>query len=66
MKFKCPKNKPFKDTRQWHKWFAWHPVKTDNNCIWLEFVYRKGTNHISVPYDRHFSWEYKECLTTIG
>ncbi len=27
---------------QWHRWFAWFPVRTDSGvCCWLEIVERK-------------------------
>lgn len=29
----------------WHLWFAWYPVRVDDNdCRWLERVYRKADN----------------------
>lgn len=35
-------NKP--DYREsWHIWFAWHPVKIENQRVWLEKVKRIGT-----------------------
>jgi hypothetical protein len=35
----------------WHKWFAWHPVKLENgDKIWLEFVLRKQRD-LSIEYD---------------
>jgi len=29
------------DTGDWHKWFAWYPVKVGDQWQWLKFVYRK-------------------------
>lgn len=30
-------------TEQWHRWFAWHPVRIGSrDCRWLEYVERKG------------------------
>lgn len=25
----------------WHLWFAWHPVRINNELVWFEFVRRK-------------------------
>lgn len=25
----------------WNLWFAWHPIKIEENFIWLEFVERR-------------------------
>jgi hypothetical protein len=36
---------------EWHRWFAWHPVKVEHQYVWLEKVYRKGQR---VPY----GWDY--------
>lgn len=31
-----------KDTKKWHRWFAWHPVVTpDGTILWLETVERR-------------------------
>lgn len=33
---------------EWHKWFAWYPVKTDIGLmVWLEFVDRKFTGTLT-------------------
>ena len=29
-------------TDGWHRWFAWHPVRTDAGSYWLRFVWRHG------------------------
>ena len=31
------------DWREWHTWFAWHPILIDNSYIWLEFIERRLT-----------------------
>ena len=28
----------------WHRWFAWHPVRVDNEWVWLEYVERLGVD----------------------
>lgn len=31
-----------KNKQKWHKWFAWYPVRLeDNDCRWLEYIERK-------------------------
>lgn len=28
--------------RQWHRWFAWHPVRVaSRSCVWLEWIERR-------------------------
>lgn len=33
--------KPSKDLTEWHRWFAWHPVRADSQIVWLEWVQRR-------------------------
>lgn len=35
MKWKAPEEF---DRYQWHKWFAWYPVKVGEAVVWLETV----------------------------
>jgi hypothetical protein len=28
---------------QWHRWFAWYPVRIGDERVWLEFVERRIT-----------------------
>lgn len=48
MKFNCDyfRNKREKRNerlRNWHKWFAWHPIRiAENDCRWLECVNRRA------------------------
>jgi hypothetical protein len=54
MRFNCNKYKV--DITQWHKWFAWHPVKVKaNECRWLEIVERRVT-YMSIEY---IEYEYR-------
>lgn len=56
-----------KRKEQWHKWFAWHPVKigvveqgTANErkrIVWLETIWRKGAFSCSFG-DCWWDWEY--------
>ncbi len=35
---------------EWHRWFAWHPVRVDTReCRWLEVVERKSKYVIHWP-----------------
>lgn len=55
MKFKVPELGDFRD---WHRWFAWHPVKvSDHDVRWLEVVERKGT--YQWWGDSYWNWEYR-------
>lgn len=50
------------EKEQWHKWFAWYPVKikishSESLAIWLEPVMRKKTLHRSL-YDYWWTCEY--------
>jgi hypothetical protein len=33
--------KAFKQPGPWSLWFAWRPVRVDNEVIWLEWVQRR-------------------------
>ena len=46
----------------WHRWFAWHPVRTDwHGWRWLTTVYRRGWI-ADMPGDAH-GWHYKPIKT---
>lgn len=57
MKFNCDK---WKCKLEWHRWFAWYPVKiAENDCRWLEYVERKGS--IMAGFDSgYWIWEYRK------
>jgi hypothetical protein len=42
------------DPLQWHRWFAWHPVKIDHKYVWLEYVHRKLSGFTYAD-----DWEYR-------
>ena len=59
MKFDC--GKTFQERRnrlrQWHKWFAWYPVKVeDHDCRWFEFVERREWGY----FQGMSEFEYRE------
>lgn len=38
--------------KEWHKWFAWYPVRLDENqCAWLETIERKYNTVYFHPED---------------
>lgn len=38
-----PKNCSPENRFEWHTWFAWHPVITNNGIAWLKEVQAKDT-----------------------
>jgi hypothetical protein len=44
---------------QWHRWFAWHPVRIGEELLWLESVERLGKSHGG--YYPFWTWEYREA-----
>lgn len=45
--------KPAPLNRDWHPWFAWHPVKLGSTTVWLETVERKRIVYDGLgPWDR--------------
>lgn len=60
MKFKCglKHDKRVAARKQWHRHFAWWPVKlAQYDCRWLEWVERRGHT-----YDGWY-YEYREIVT---
>ena len=52
-----------KNLDQWHRWFAWYPVKISNKFYWLTTVLRKGTLTPSGLYiDDVYVWEYSVLI----
>lgn len=53
---------------QWHIWFAWHPVITDNEdyrqLVWLEDVLRRRVLDLDLC-DGSYKWEYKPIDNSI-
>ena len=59
MRFNCGKD--YSKLQQWHRWFAWHPVKVRSlnekpYCIWLETVERRMTGMFYLDIE----YEYRE------
>lgn len=47
------KEKP--DRKEWHRHFAWWPVKVEHQYVWLERVHRKLVK-------ASYGWEYEYRL----
>lgn len=30
------------EVSEWHRWFAWYPVRIEGTAVWLERVWRRG------------------------
>lgn len=58
MQISCKKREPrAKRLSRWHTWFAWHPVRVDEDTmVWLEIVYRKATGGEFVTW--HYSIDH--------
>ncbi len=61
MKFICGKRElrryeKWRESQDWHLWFAWRPVKVGyEDCRWCEYVWRKNW---SGNYVRAYCWMY--------
>jgi len=61
MKFNCESSIKKPDSRlTWHRWFAWHPVRiSDNDCRWLETVFRRGNQEYYYDGGEYWKYEYR-------
>lgn len=52
-------------TLDWHRWFAWHPVRMDNGeWKWLCFLERRGD--ITPDFDFVFMYRLPNCSGVLG
>jgi hypothetical protein len=42
----------------WHRWFAWRPVKVNNKWKWFSYVYRKEIMQTYVDYNDWTRYNY--------
>ena len=52
---------PWPKKGNWHKWFAWYPVKVNSKLKWLVKVYRRPTFHYDSDYTQgglYSQWKY--------
>ena len=56
MKFDC--GKTIDEMKDWHPWFAWHPVRVGpHDCRWLETIERRLWGF--TVEDSWYIWEYR-------
>jgi hypothetical protein len=53
----------YEQKRQWHKWWAWHPVKVKktsdyNQWVWFEPVYRRAADWNPWRTVCRYVWQY--------
>jgi len=61
MRFNYPKQTYKDPTTNWFKWFAWFPVRVnDNECIWLEYVERLQIPSTYATQDDWTRYKYRE------
>lgn len=55
----CVAGEPLKIKKNpWVKWFAWYPVKINNNIEWFKYVYRQEIPKTYVTYDDWTRYNY--------
>ena len=60
------------ENTKWHVWFAWYPVtvnKTpdgDHRRVWLSFVLRCISTHVSGCQQKFYIKRYKEIQTCLS
>lgn len=47
-----------KSLTDWHRWYAWHPIKIDGSWHWLSWVMRKG-EYVREEDFGYWNWEYQ-------
>ena len=50
-----------KDLTEWHKHFAWRPIKIHGENVWLETIMRRGHR----VGNRKYEWQYTNSLLDI-
>ena len=43
----------------WHRWFAWYPVKIDNRTCWLKTILRRSITKAWYKDTGKIWWEYQ-------
>jgi hypothetical protein len=44
---------------QWHRWFAWRPVRVGEQIAWLEAVERRGAWGPMQGFPPHIPWRWE-------
>jgi len=64
MRFNCDKfsdwrYKKYLASQEWHRWFAWYPVRLGyHDCRWFEWVERRWFKNDCWDHD-YWAWEYR-------
>lgn len=53
-------NDRVKKVKQWHDWFAWYPIRLDEEIFWLQRLKRKAHNVYVAGDTIYVEWEYEE------
>ena len=52
--------------RDWHRWFAWHPVSiSEDKIAWLEYVERQG-EFLDAGIASCWFWRYRAAIREGG
>lgn len=46
--------------QEWHRFFAWYPVRTDDKLIWMEYVERMASSWPEIWIFFGWAWTYRE------
>ncbi len=49
--------------RSWYRWFAWYPVRIDDEWVWLEHIERQITDCMGYLVS-HYRWNNQKCICT--
>jgi hypothetical protein len=55
-------------SKEWHNWFAWHPVKAEDHWYWFETIERKWvpSTLFTTPYLLVNYWVYRKSTLRAG
>jgi L-asparagine transporter-like permease len=63
MRLKLNLSNDFRNTTDWHRWFAWYPVLIGEEIVFFEYIQRKFEEK---PYDAwtfsRYTAEYKNAV----
>lgn len=61
MRLHSPKRAPINEYK-WHPWFAWRPIRIDDQLVWLETIERKRCHRFDLGF--YEWWEYRNYEQT--
>lgn len=60
MKFNVSPKRASTNYKDWHRWFAWYPVRVGpHHLVWWERVERRGTPERDNYGGYYYVWEYR-------